>query len=150
MYQNNPRGLEELKDAVKPAMRRLPLSVCRRYCSRSRDTRGENVHRAKHTSYRNETCPRRDSERRSTTVKSPQTKYLSSDFQVITLFIFENHVILREDVQRTQVRGVRRTLSLISRPGGVTAARSAIHGRFWGLQRPIASTFFPCPPCPVV
>ena len=28
VYRNNPRSLEDLKDAVKPVVRRLPLSVC--------------------------------------------------------------------------------------------------------------------------
>ena len=29
MYRNNPRSLEDLNDAVKPVVRRLPLSVHR-------------------------------------------------------------------------------------------------------------------------
>ena len=29
VYRNHPRSLEDLKDAVKPVARRLPLSVCR-------------------------------------------------------------------------------------------------------------------------
>ena len=77
--RNNPGSLDYLKDAVKPVVRRLPLSVCRaaaeatlrraKQCIKWNGGHIEYVHGAAQCNDR----------RRS---KSPQTKYLLSGFQV--------------------------------------------------------------------
>ena len=79
VYQNHTRSLEDLKDAVKPVVRRLTLSVCRAAAAAT-------VRRAKQCIERNGGHVEhvlgvvQDGDRGRS--KSSQTKYICSDFQV--------------------------------------------------------------------